>query len=409
MTGPGWGMPRDGGSPSATNCGCASIQQKTQCGTQPEFFNRDASEIERELGFAVPLDGVGWSSLNDRKAIMKRFVSFLENDGHARAINPEYYTRAAKDFSILTLNATFRPKNPNETDEYLRCTLPADRYCLYRHTLKPYLGLAAKVSKIPYSFLACQSYVESRFDQNARSSMGAVGFAQIKETNVQYLNEILKQSIHRTSPLRAVANVPDAKQSRILKAHSDIASIWKLFWQGTPHAPLVLANCDLTCYRQVFLAQVLSLKTDMLALVTSSKGLEASYDEAENFRIENMDQGDSLLLLAGSYNMGVTSMIRLLSHYCHHSSKLIDCLDKIQAGVKADPAQDQARLRAIISLRTYISRIRDCSQQYSAEQIDFNDDARWTDQTRAEKKNLQRDQVVQCLVKPCPYRTAASP
>ena len=388
------------------NCGCLSAAPASSCGTQPAFFARDAVKIERELGFSIPKDYLGWSKTDDRATLMKRFSSFLENSAYARAINPEYYTRAAKDSSALTLNAPFRPKNPDETDEYLRCTLPADRYCLYRRTLRPYLGLAAKVSGIPYSFLACQAYVESRFDRDARSSVGAIGFAQIKESNVQYLNEVLQHAIHRSSNrVIATQDKNDLKANRILKAQSDIAMIWSRFWEGTPNTPKLLAKCDLTCYRQVFLAQALSLKTDMLALVTSSKGLEANYDETLNFRIESMDPGDSLLLLAGSYNIGVSSMIRLLSKYCHNSSKLKDCLDKMKLGAQSETIPDQARLRDIASLRTYIMRIRDCSQQYSAEQIDFEDDARWTDNTRSEKYNQQRDHVVQCLSKPCPYQS----
>ena len=398
------------------NCGCSGTSPTSPCGIQPAFFSRDRVEIERELGFSIPTDDLGWSKDEDHQVVLKRFVHFLENTDHAWMINSKYYTRAAKDVSALTLNSTFKPKNPSETDEYLRCTLPSDQYCLYRGALRPYIGLASKVSKIPYSFLACQSYVESRFDRNARSSVGAIGYAQIKETNVQYLNEILRHSIHLStqqatqpsSANRSIAGFDDAKTIRIKKAQSDIANIWKQFWAGTKKAPARLEKCDLTCYRQVFLAQALSLKTDMLTLATSSKGLVTNYDEAGDFRIENMDSGDSILLLAGSYNVGVTNMIRLISRFCSGSTKLKDCLNKMESGTLSDPSLEQARKRDVPAFRNYIMRIRDCSQQFSAEQIDFDDDARWTDNTRSEKYNQQRDHVVQCLTNPCPFRAPSS-
>jgi hypothetical protein len=375
------------------------------CGTQPAFLTRNSSEVERDLGFDVPNDHRVSAKPANRQAVLKMFVKFLETSDHARAINPEYYTRAAKDASVLTLSTTFKPKNPSEADEYLRCTLPNDKYCLYRKSLRPYIGLAAKVSGIPFSFLACQSYVESRFNQHARSSVGAIGYAQIKETNVHYLNEILVRSIHRSTKTRTLASIQGTKLERIQKAQSDIAHIWKQFWIGTKKAPNRLAKCDLTCYRQVFLAQALSLKTDMLTLATSSRGLVTGYDEAGDFRVEQMDKGDSLLLLAGSYNVGVSNMIRLISRFCSSSTKIKDCLDKMENGRLEDLAQEKARKRDVSAFRNYIMRIRDCSQQFSAEQIDFDDDSRWTDNTRNEKYNQQRDNVVKCLANPCPLRT----
>lgn len=401
-----WAAP-PASSPPSQNCGCSGHSLTSPCGVEPAFLTRDSLAVERDLGFGVVTDDLGWSKNADRKTVLKRFVSFLENNAHARAINPGYYTRAAKDVSVLTLSTTFSPKNPAETDEYLRCTLPSDKYCLYRKALRPYIGLASKASGIPFSFLACQSYVESRFNKSARSSVGALGYAQIKETNVQYLNEVLRRSIRSTQVNRSIASVEDPKTARINKAQNDIAGIWNQFWAGTKKAPNRLAKCDLTCYRQVFLAQALSLKTDMLALVTSSKGLVANYDETGDFRIEHMDKGDSLLLLAGSYNVGVTSMIRLISEFCSQSTKIKDCLDRMQSGVLSDPKLEQARKRDVAAFRTYIMRIRDCSQQFSAEQIDFDDDARWTDNTRNEKYNQQRDNVVQCLTHPCPLRAPA--
>ena len=397
-----------GSSVPPLNCGCPGNVPISKCGVQPAFLTQDTVKVERELGFGVPSDDLGWSKKGDEQSILKRFVGFLENNAHARSVNPEYYTRAAKDVSALTLSTMFSPKNPSETDEYLRCTLPGDKYCLYKSTLRPYLGLASKVSGIPYSFLACQSYVESRFNRNARSSVGAIGYAQIKGTNVRFLNEILRRSIHSSSMNRTIASTTDLKPNRIQKAQSDIASIWNQFWAGTKKFPSKLAKCDLTCYRQVFLAQALSLKTDMLTLVTSSKGLSASYDEAGDFRIENMDKGDSLLILAGSYNVGVSQMIRLISRHCQGSSKLKDCLDKMQNADPSDQKIDKNSQRDILAFTHYIMRIRDCSQQFSAEQIDFDDDARWTDNTRNEKYNQQRDHVVQCLLHPCPLRVPAS-
>jgi len=402
-----WAAP-PGSPPPPLNCGCLGNSLVSHCGTQPAFFSRDLEKVEHDLGFDVANDEFGWSKKNDSPGILKQFASFLENNAHARALIPEYYTRAAKDVSALTLNSTFNPKNPSEADEYLRCTLPSDKYCLYRGALRPYIGLASKVSAIPFSFLACQSYVESRFNQNARSNVGAIGYAQIKETNVQYLNEILQKAIHKSSANRTIASNKDLKTTQILKAQSDIADIWRKFWAGTKKAPVNLEKCDLTCFRQVFLAQALSLKTDMLTVVTSSKGLVANYDEFGDFRIENMDKGDSLLLLAGSYNVGVSNMIRLVSHFCRRSSKLKDCLDKMQSGESVDSGIELTQGRAIPALRNYIMRIRDCSQQFSAEQVDFDDNARWSTNVRTEKYNEQRDHVVQCLLHPCPFRIPAS-
>ena len=386
-----------------TSCGCSKGSAAAPCGVQPAFMNRNTDDIERELGFDVPRDNTGLATKINGHDLYRMFAKFLENSDHAVALNPGYYTRAANDASVLTLKSTYTPKNPNETDEYMRCTLPSDKYCLYRKSLRSYIGLASKVSKIPFSFLACQSYVESRFTKNARSNVGALGYAQIKEVNVQYLNEVLHRSIKRHSAGRSIASVEDGpRATRIKKAQKDISDIWTQFWAGTKKAPSRLAKCDLTCYRQVFLAQALSLKTDMLALATSSRGIAAEYDETGTFRIEKMDQGDSLLVLAGSYNVGVNNMIRLISRFCSESTKLKDCLDKMQNGSLSDPAQEMARKRDVAAFRNYIMRIRDCSQRFSAEQIDFDDDQRWTDNTRVEKYNEQRHNVVQCLANPCP-------
>jgi|GEM_PF-4959658 len=395
---------------SPLNCGCPKGSSLRGCGVRPAFLTRNSSTVLRDLGFDIPKDHEQVSQAASEDSVLRLFARFLENSDHARALNPGYYTRAAKDASMLTLRTTFTPKNPNETDEYFRCILPGDKYCLYRNTLRPYLGLAAKASGIPYSFLACQSYVESRFNRNARSSVGAIGYAQIKETNVRYLNEVLHRSIRRSyhefSGGRSIASVDGPRATRIKRAQHEIADIWTEFWKGTKNAPKRLAKCDLTCYRQVFLAQALSIKTDMLALATSSRGLKADYDENGDFRIEKMDQGDSLLLLAGSYNVGVSNMIRLISHFCSHSTKIKDCLDHMTNGTLSDPARERARKRDVRAFTDYIMRIRDCAQRFSAEQIDFDDDARWSADTRIEKKNEQRDEVVQCLANPCPYPRA---
>jgi hypothetical protein len=352
--------------------------------------------IARELGFDVPSDNVKLAKTAKGLALYVAFAAFLEKSDRARMFYPEYYTRATKDASILTLHSTFKPKNATETDEYFRCTTSSEKYCLYRNTLRPYIGLAAKSSGIDYSFLACQSYVESRFDPAAKSSTGAIGYSQIQPANVSYLNEILQRSIRNSSRTveRNIASAPGAREIRIKKVQKDIAKVWNYFWQGTKKTPKQLCQDDLTCYRHVFLAQALALKTDMLAFATSSSGIKADFDEHGDFIIEGMDKNDSLLLLAGSYNVGVTKTIKLISQFCSGSTKLKDCLEKMKEG---SPSRD------VQSMVNYVMRIRDCSQQFSAEQIDFDHDERWTAEERTEKQNQQRDNVAQCLLHPCPY------
>jgi hypothetical protein len=387
-------------TPEPVNCGCNPKAGASHCGVQPAFMAKSEVELSRALGFEAEGEDLRWTQSSNGLDLYRAFAGFLEKSDRAFKLNPEYYTRAANNASALTLKTKFVPKNPSEADEYLRCTIPADKYCLYKNSLRPYIGLAAKTSGIPFSFLACQSYVESRFNRKARSNVGAIGYAQIKETNVHYLNEVLARSIRRTSG-RTLASVVNPRSVRVNQAQQEIARIWKEFWIGTKKAPTRLAKCDLTCYRQVFLAQALSLKTDMLALATSSSGIRAGYDDDGDFRIENMDKQDSLLVLAGSYNVGVTNMIRLISRFCPQSTKLKDCLDRMQNGVLIDAGQERARQRDVPAFQRYIMRIRDCSQRFSAEQIDFDDDDRWTDEIRLEKRNEQRDQVVQCLLNPC--------
>ncbi len=380
------------GAPSSTlNCSCVDNQAPKSCGTVPAFMNKSETDIAHELGFDVPGDNVKLAGTVKGLALYHAFASFLEKSDRSRLFYPEYYTRATKDAAILTLKSTFVPKNISEMDEYFRCTIPGDKYCLYQHSLKPYIGLAAKVSGIDFSFLACQAYVESRFVQNAKSNVGATGYSQIQPQNIKYLNEILKRSMRNLQD-RKIASISGFREMRINKVHQDIAKAWQAFWMGTPRSPKNLCKNDLSCYRQVFLAQALSLKTDMLAFVTSAN-LNASFDEHGDFRVEGMDKGDSLLLLAGSYNIGVTKMMKLIANRCHGSTKLKDCIDKIEEGNSADA----------VSLVNYIMRIRDCSQQFSAEKIDFDNSVRWTAETRTENQNQQRETVAQCLLHPCPY------
>ncbi len=155
------------------SCECGNIQGPKSCGTNPAFMSQQEIEIMHQLGFDVASDHLKKHKPLTNPAILQAFVSFLEKSDHSKMFYPEFYTRATKNNSILTLKSKFTPKSPNETDEYFRCSIPKDKYCLYRKKLRPYLGLAAKASRIDYSFLACQSYVESRFQQNARSGTGA--------------------------------------------------------------------------------------------------------------------------------------------------------------------------------------------------------------------------------------------
>jgi hypothetical protein len=366
-------------------------------------MEQDPVDISRKLGFDVPKEHKRLKTMADRSALLKAFVSFLEKSDRSRLFYPEYYTRATKNASILTLQSTFVPKNPTEADEYFRCSIPQAKYCLYRAKLRPYIGLAAKVSGFDYSFLACQSYVESRFQHNARSSVGAIGFSQIRPANIEHMNRILKRA-HRVTKERRPASSISHKEAKIQAVQENISVLWNEFWKGTRNAPTKLCRNDLTCYRQAFLAQAMSLKTDMLTMATSSSGLRVGFDEDGDFRVEEMDKGDSLLILAGSYNLGVTRTIKLLSTFCSGTRKLKECLDRMLEGRFDDPRLENARKRDVQSIVNYVMRIRDCSQQFSAEQLDFDDDERWTHRTRTEKQNAQRDRVSKCLLTPCPYR-----
>ena len=376
------------------NCSCSQEKRISSCGVDPAFLLQDKKTIERELGFDVPGDNVKLANTTKGFALYLAFANFLEKSDRARLYYPEFYTRAVKDASTLNLKSKFIPKNATETDEYFRCTNSSEKYCLYRNSLRPYIALAAKTSGISYAFLACQAFVESRFVSHARSSVGAVGYSQIQPMNVSYMNEILARAI-RTDSNRKIASTLEPRMTRINQVHLSIAKLWHSFWKGTKNAPKNLCENDLTCYRHTFLAQALSLKVDMLALATSSSGLKADFDEQGDFRIEGMDKADSLLLLAGSYNVGVTKMIGLISRFCSGTDNLKDCLDHMKNGT--------IKSRDVPSMLNYIMRIRDCAQQFSAEQIDFDDDQRWTEETRTEKQNQQRDEVTQCLMNPCPY------
>ena len=121
-----------------------------------------------------------------------------------------------------------------------------------------------------------------------------------------------------------------------------------------------------------------------------------------------MDAGDSLLLLAASYNVGVTKMIRLLSEFCSGSTQLKDCLDRMKIGALKAAKQGRNITRDIHAFTTYVMRIRNCTQRFSAEQIDFDDDLDWSEKLRIEKKNQQRGHVVSCMLHPCPFREPAS-
>ena len=394
----GGNLPSQG---SSLSCDCGVSGGLKNCGTNPAFMSQPELEIARQLGFDVPGDNLKFPKSVQGTELVKAFVRFLEKSDRSRMFYPEFYTRATKDASILTLKSKYLPKNPTETDEYFRCSIPREKYCLYKSKLRPYIGLAAKASRIDYSFLACQSYVESRFKPDARSGAGAIGYSQIQPSNVEHMNATIKKSLRYQYQRRPASTPLSEKDVRINQVHDDIARIWAEFWKDTPDAPKKLCSNDLTCYRQSFLAQALSLKTDMLTLSTSSSGIKVDFDPEGNFLIENMDKGDSLLLLAGSYNVGVTRMIRLVSQFCHGSSKLKECLDEMKNGQYGDPEKDRARLRDVQAITNYVMRIRDCSQQYSAEQLDFDDDSRWSDAVRTEKQNQQRDRVAQCLLNPC--------
>ena len=380
-------------------CSCSPNKDNKGCGVNPAFMNQNEIEISRQLGFDVPSDDEHPSSNLKGHALYQALAKFLEKSDRARLFYPEYYTRATKDVAVLTLNSKFQPKNPTETEEYFRCSIPKDKYCIFKQKLRPYIGLAAKSSGIDFSFLACQAYVESRFKNDAKSSVGAMGYSQIQPSNIDYMNTILRRSINNSAN-RIIASASSPREEKMNRAQREIANIWREFWKGTRNAPHKLCTNDLTCYRQAFLAQALSLKTDMLAFTTSSSGLKVEFDEQGDFKIEGMDKGDSLLLLAGSYNVGVTKMMRLISKHCSGSRKLKECLEQMNT--------ETVNKKDVQAITNYVMRIRDCSQQFSAEQLDFNDDERWTEEMRTEKQNKQRDNVAQCLLNPCPYQQAHS-
>ncbi len=396
-----WGANKPPDSPPLS-CECINDSKTTPCGINPAFMSQNKNDLMRQLGFDVPSDNENINKDESGHALYRSLASFLEKSDRGHLFYPEYYTRATENASVLTLKSKFTPKNPTETDEYFRCSIPKEKYCIYKSKLRPYIGLAAKASGIDYSFLACQAYVESRFNSHARSSVGAIGYSQIQPNNIEHMNKILKKSIHRLNQ-RSIASVSDHSFQSPTKAHEAIGRLWKEFWKGTKNPPHSICHNDLTCYRQAFLAQALWLKTDMLAFAVSNQGLNVSFDDQGDFRIENMDKGDSLLLLAGSYNIGVTKTIRLVSQYCKGASKLKECLDRMSNARISDPKHKKSHGKDIQAIFNYVMRIRDCSQQYSAEKLDFDDDGRWSAETRTEKQNQQRDQVAQCLSNPCPY------
>jgi hypothetical protein len=388
--------------PSSCDCIPNAHSKTPPCGITPAFMSQDQNELMRQLGFDIPSDHEKFQKNESGHELYRSLATFLEKSDRGRLFYPEYYTRSMKNASVLTLKSKFVPKNPSETDEYFRCSIPKDKYCIYKSKLRPYIGLAAKASGIDYSFLACQAYVESRFNSHARSSVGAIGYSQIQPTNIEYMNKILRKSVRKLNG-RNLASSSDQPTPPTIKAKEDIARLWEEFWKGTKNAPHSICHNDLTCYRQAFLAQALWLKTDMLAFAVSNQGLEVTFDDQGDFRIEKMDKGDSLLLLAGSYNIGVTKTIRLVSQYCKGASKLKECLDRMAHARINDPKQKKSHGKDIQAILNYVMRIRDCSQQYSAEKLDLNDDERWTEEMRTEKQNEQRDQVAECLLNPCPY------
>jgi hypothetical protein len=95
-------------------------------------------------------------------------------------------------------------------------------------------------------------------------------------------------------------------------------------------------------------------------------------------------------------------MIRLTSQFCKGASKLKECLDRMRTGSNGSSKQDRDRRRDIQAISNYVMRIRDCSQRFSAEQLDFDDDQRWSETLRTDMQNQQRDKVAQCLLSPCP-------
>ena len=392
---------------SLLSCQCETVKGLKKCGTIPAFLKQDEQKIAEQLGFDVPEKDLV-SDQNPKQKEISGLVNFLEKSDRARLFFPEFYTRATKNASVLTLKSKYTPKNPTEMDEYFRCSIPNEKYCLFKSKLRSYIGLAAKSSGIDYSFLACQSYVESRFKSDAKSVVGALGYSQIKPSNIEHMNAILNRSIKKTGG-RSIASVSGPRGARIRRVQTSISDLWAEFWKGTRKAPQKLCKNDLICHRQTFLAQALALKTDMLTIATSSSGISADFDDNEDFRIEKMDKGDSLLLLAGSYNLGVTKTIKLVSRYCKGVSKLKKCLDNMKKGKFEDQKHLASHQKDVQAIVNYVMRIRDCSQQYSAEKLDFDNDDRWSNEERTELQNQQRDRVAQCLLNPCPYqRTPAA-
>ena len=291
------------------------------------------------------------------------------------------------------LDSPFIHKKKKELINYLSCYRDNDQqFCHFKKSLAPYVAYACEVSGLPLSIESCLLMKESSFKPTARSSEGAMGYAQLMEDALKDLEKCFEHDVagwdqEITKKRQELADLKNGKptlspaeKSKALKAketslllyrsRKKARSMWDTYWKGTPGNPCSAGKQQIkkggclkkemtTCYRYAPLLSVMKQTLDASSLAIAF--LDEDYDQdrendgdsimeikasGSGYDVNGMSEMDTALFLTGSYNYGAPGFARL----CGDKSSIQSCIESMSKKSET---------------RKHLQGIRNCAQRDS--------------------------------------------
>ncbi|MBU6154737.1 MAG: transglycosylase SLT domain-containing protein [Bdellovibrionales bacterium] len=294
------------------------------------------------------------------------------------------------------LDSNFSSKSKLDLINYLSCHRETDaQFCHFTKSLSPYVAYACEVTNFPLSVQSCLFMKESSFDPKAKSSDGALGYAQLMPETMKDLDKCFSSTPSEwtkkiaevekeISALKAGKLPKDNKNAAlkmkettllIYRARRKVRELWESYWEGTKDGePCRYGSKPVrgrensclkmemaTCYRY---APILSmLKQTLDANMIAASFLEEDYDgdpsndkdstkevirrkSDDRLIVNGMSDMDSALFLTGAYNYGAPGFAKK----CGDKTTMKSCIESF-------PVTHETR--------KHLQGIRNCAQNGS--------------------------------------------
>ena len=287
------------------------------CFSSPDVFNTSESMINSAIG-----DLYSVTNLKSKKEVLNYMSCYAE-----RGYNPD-------------------PLNRTRAKES-----PVNLFCHYKTTLVPNIALAAESAGLSFAVQSCLYFKETQFISEAKSPKGATGYIQFMPDCIKKMNivvgsteESFEKSIleFKNKLLEEEKKLKSAKvkkeklllqkninyfQGMIINNKAELAAkkVWSKYWEGTENPPHSINGKSVKCPQLAFALSVAKQTYDLNLLSGQNPDeIKVTKNNDHSISINKMDELDSEIFLAGSYNGGVAG----LAKKCAEVKSLDECFKK---------------------------------------------------------------------------------